>query len=169
MEEWKPVKGYEGKYEISNTGQTMSLNYQHTNNAKILKPVMRRHGYFSVMLYSNGAYKHKLAHRLVAETFVVNVFGKKEVNHKNGIKTDNHYENLEWVTPKENIRHSHNMGLQNHRGESNGGAKLTEDKVREIRKLYSDSGMNFIEISKIFNISKNNIGDICRRNTWKHI
>lgn len=104
MELWKDIPGYEGRYQISSNGNVRSL----------LKAIRLRHfvcgsGYEEVILKKNGDRKPKLIHRLVAEAFVPNPQGKREVNHKDGNKHNNDYRNLEWVTPSENIRHSYDV------------------------------------------------------------
>lgn len=98
-----PVKGYEGRYEVSRTGHVVSLC---SGNPAVLRPVMHRQGYKRVRLYDGrGGYRWHMVHRLVAAAFVG---GDKslQVNHKNGVKGDNRAENLEWVTQKENWRHA---------------------------------------------------------------
>lgn len=77
---------------------------------KILKTNMIRKGYLQVKL-CNQAEKSLLVHRLVAEAFIPNVENKEQINHINGIKTDNRIENLEWVTGKDNIQHAMKTGL----------------------------------------------------------
>lgn len=105
MELWKDIKGYEGRYQVSNMGNVRSLK---TNI--ILSPINRQHGYKGVMLYGNGGHKRGFktfsVHRLVAEAFVPNPLGKEEVNHINEDKTDNRAVNLEWMTHKENASHA---------------------------------------------------------------
>ena len=66
---WKPIKGYEGLYEVSNFGRIKSLNYNHTGKGKILKQNQIMNGYKLVMLYKDGNGKNYLVHRLVAEAF----------------------------------------------------------------------------------------------------
>lgn len=109
MEVWKDVKGYEKLYEVSNYGNVRSLNYNGTKKVVLLKPQETIHGYFMVQLYKNGISKKFQVHRLVMISFVENTKNKPCVNHKNGIKTDNRLENLEWVTYSENEKHSHHI------------------------------------------------------------
>ena len=78
-----------------------------------------------------------LVHRLVAESFVPNPLNKPCVNHINGDKTDNRAENLEWCTHSENNQHAYDNGLSHAVcGEKHYLSKLTQDEVREIRRLY---------------------------------
>ena len=112
MEVWKDIKGYEGRYQVSNNGRVKSLpineKYCKRTDEIILKPFMCGSGYQEVILKINGQRKPKLIHRLVADAFIPNPTNKKEVNHKDGNKFNNDYTNLEWVSSSENIRHSYN-------------------------------------------------------------
>lgn len=106
---WKDIKGYEGLYQISDLGRIYSIARKNTKGG-ILKG-SKRNGYKTVVLWKNGKYKTYQIHRLVAENFIVNHKNKETVNHKNGIKTDNRAENLEWATQSENIIHAWKTGL----------------------------------------------------------
>ena len=107
MEEiWKNIKGYNGLYQISNLGNIYSL---YTN--KILKPFINEKGYLRIDLKGNGKRKIFKVHRLVAEHFINNPNNYKEVNHINGVKTDNRVENLEWCTRSHNMKEAVRMGL----------------------------------------------------------
>ena len=115
MEVWKDIPGYEGKYQISNKGNVKSLarNEKYCKRPEtMLKPFVCGSGYLEIIFKVKQKRQAKLVHRLVAEAFVSNADGKKEVNHKDGNKLNNDYRNLEWVTPSENINHSYKT-LQN--------------------------------------------------------
>lgn len=106
MEEiWKDIEGYEGLYQVSNTGKVRSLIQKSELQAPwhLLKPCLTR-GYASVGLWrkQNGA-KTFLVHRLVAKAFVPNPNGYKEVNHKDEDKLNNCSDNLEWCTREYNM------------------------------------------------------------------
>lgn len=114
-EEWRPIKGWEG-YEVSDLGRVRS--YRTTSGRLIDNPHLLAFkadycGYCNVYL-KNGPTKQKRmkVHRLVSSAFIPNPECKPQINHINGIKTDNRVENLEWCTAGENIRHSIANGLQ---------------------------------------------------------
>ena len=115
MEEiWKPVVGWEGLYEVSNMGRVKSLPRFHnaihpyTSKEKILQPrgKSKNGEYLSVSLYNNYHIKQKRVHVLVAEAFIPNPNGYKEINHKNEIKSDNRAENLEWCDRSYNVTYN---------------------------------------------------------------
>lgn len=96
------IPGFSNDYRISSDGTVVSLKY---NKMKILKPVLRSNGYVSVVLRQDNKSIPMYVHRLVAITFLKNKENKEVVNHKNGVKTDNNLDNLEWVTQSENLHH----------------------------------------------------------------
>ena len=98
-EEWKDIKGFEGKYKVSNTGKVLSLHFRKKNNPRLLKHTLSRLGYWTVSICG----KDRLVHRLIAEAFIPNPENKPHIDHINTITTDNRIENLRWVTPKENL------------------------------------------------------------------
>ena len=132
-ETWKPVKGY-SRYEYSNYGRIRSMNYKMSGRVKILKPAVSKDGYLKTMLLSDtGRYTTVAIHRIIMNSESEKPKGC-EVNHKNGIKTDNRPLNLEWMTRSENCKHSFDIGLQKpKRGELNGMSKLTRDDVEFLR------------------------------------
>lgn len=107
---WKDIKQYEGYYQISNCGKVKSLKRKFKNQ-RILKPGIPKNGYLFVCLCKNSNYSRFNIHRLVLETFVPNPENKPYCNHKDGNKHNNHIDNLEWVTNKENIQHAWRTGL----------------------------------------------------------
>lgn len=105
-ETWKDAIGYEGLYEVSNTGKVRRFN-----NKKILKQRTNKNGYYRIQLSKKSKLKNHGVSRLVAQAFIPNPNNLPQVNHKNGLKFDNNINNLEWVSIKDNIIHSFVTGL----------------------------------------------------------
>lgn len=103
-ERWKQISEFAG-YEVSDIGNVRSLNYNRENKVKLLTPSFDRCKYLKVGVSKNKKLYNRYIHRLVAIAFLQNPEDKKIINHKNGIKTDNRVENLEWCTVKENNVH----------------------------------------------------------------
>lgn len=111
-EVWKDIKGYEGAYQVSNKGRIKSLPRTTTNGGVMKLYVNTWNGYCYVGLHFKGNYKSYRVHRLVMNAFVGEM-PDKQINHINGIKTDNSLENLEYCTASENLLHAHAHGLVN--------------------------------------------------------
>ena len=96
---WKPIKGYEGLYEVSNLGRVKSIRF---GKERILKPGTDKRGYLHVVLSKNNKQKTHKVHRLVMEAFIPNTDNLPCVNHKDEDKTNNVDTNLEWCDAKYN-------------------------------------------------------------------
>lgn len=93
---WRDIEGYEGLYQVSNTGRVRSLNYGRTGKTKVLKQSTDKGGYKNVNLHKSGKYKTCKIHRLVAQAFIPNPNDLPEVNHIDENKANNQVSNLEW-------------------------------------------------------------------------
>lgn len=124
-------------------------------------------GYIRVKITINNKATSVSVHRLVALTFLPNPENKPQVNHKNGIKTDNQVDNLEWCTCAENIKHAWRLGLNlATKGENHPTSKLNENKVYAIRVLYALNKATLKELAEIFNVHKSTIHSIVKNKNW---
>lgn len=142
MELWKDIEDYEGLYQVSNFGNIKNIKSQ---KHKFLKKSLKNNKYMKVNLSKNNKLRTFAVHRLVAIAFIPNPHNKLRVNHKNGIKSDNYYENLEWVTDSENMIHAIETGLKK--------LKINESDIVQIFKMANEN-IDITEISNNFNISK---------------
>lgn len=157
MEEvWRDIKDYEGLYQVSNMGRIKSLERKnkYKQNKEIIMKNLFDGNYIFIRLSKNSKKKNCLVHRLVAEAFLEKDYKKEYVNHKNGIKTDNRVENLEWVTASENVIHAIKNKLK----------RLPNKKIIQIDEnnkiiKYWDS---IKEASETLCINRSNIGACCR-------
>ena len=174
-EKWKIIEGFP-KYLISNKGRIKILS-----TLEDKKVFVKDDGYIATTL-GNGKQSYKYVHRLVAEAFIKNKHNKPQVNHINGIKGDNRAENLEWVTPAENIRHAIDTGLLKYKkkekeiknsryslGEEANVSKLTPEEVIEIRVLWEYREYKQTELADMFNVDPRTINHVITRRQWKHI
>ena len=172
-ENWKPIEGYEGLYEVSDFGRVKSVDHETPVNdvlgrayTKRIKGRMRKtskcpSGYLQVTLTRpEGTREVALVHRLVASAFVVNPEALPEVNHKDGNKTNNSATNLEWCTRIENVHHAFNV-----LGKSGAHPKLSETQVRFIRSS-RDSARS---IAKRFGVSGSTVENARNGKTYKGV
>jgi len=174
-EQWKPIPGSEGFYSVSSLGcvrsepiQTSQLGRQ---RGRILRVCPDNKGYLQFRMSLPGSRcKTMKVHRAVALAFLGARPAGFQINHKSGDKRDNSVGNLEYVTCRENIRHGWRTGLysgDHARGERNVTAKLTADQVRQIRAMSSTTSL--AEVARRYGITMQNVWQIVKRRTWKHV
>lgn len=174
----KDIVGYEGLYQVSNTGQVYRLaGFVNSKNGSgpfilpikggIMKQGDSQKGYKVVSLCRENKGREFKVHRLVATAFIPNPLNLKEVNHKDGDKTNNNDWNLEWSTHADNIKHAYATGLAVSRKTADHHmAKLDEISVQVIREALI-AGHRQIPIAKYFNISQPHVSTIKRHAAWK--
>jgi hypothetical protein len=170
MEIWKDIKGFEGKYQISNTGKLLIVNYRNSGKSQVANSNVGKDGYHRVYL-NVGYTKAYLVHRLVATHFLAapEIEDKKQVNHIDGNKSNNNVTNLEWVNAYENTAHAIRAGLFNNSGENSGQAVLEESDVVVIRKMLKTGKITQRKLADVFNVSPMTISLIEQGKTWKEI
>ena len=161
--EWRSVSGFEGLYCVSDHGIVARLR-SGKSPTKVLTPQNTPRGYQFVRLCRGNKVKTYLVHRLVYEAFKGIIPKGMQVNHVNGIKACNRLDNLEVVTPKQNIEHSFKTGLRTGRGT----VKLTPSEVRQIRNLRS-IGIPVKEIAKKYRVLYPIISRIANRKAWASV
>jgi len=178
IEVWRPVIGFEDLYEISSYGRLKRLaGYSHRKRAGyiddkvfhkecILKSHYNHKGYIHNTLSRsvNGVIKRKrvLLHRLVGESFLpIPPKGKNQINHKNGVKDDNYFENLEWCNNSENQKHARENGLipENKKG-------FEHPQSIPVKQYYNNVFIktygSICEAARETGIQRSNIGKVCR-------
>lgn len=137
MEVWKQFRDTD--YEVSSFGKIRSLNYLGHGRTQELKQQKDQKGYLRCRVYVDGKRITLKMHRAVAQTFIPNPLEKQEVNHIDGDKTNNRVDNLEWVTPKENVKHAYDSGLK----------ELTREKCRQMGKKYGQTTARLLVADKM--------------------
>ena len=163
---WKPIPGiFSDRYSVSNLGRAKS---EKNSGVRILKSCCGSNGYPKLTLCIDNTMYNFSVHVLVAELFIGDRPSGCDINHINGIKTDNKVSNLEYVTRKENIQHSHMLGLQTQFGEGHHLSKISETDVVKIREA-AKRGETMTKIGANFSISRTAATLVVKRKTWKHI
>ena len=169
FEEWLPIPGYEGWYSVSNYGRIRrDKSFGITWAGRILRQ-SRRGDYLKVTLCKYPIKTQVSIHTMVARAFLGPCPEGHEVNHKNGIKSDNRDSNLEYVTPSQNSVHAYELGLSvGPVGEKHHMCKLTEIQVLDIRARRS-AGDTLRQLAAEYMVSISAICDIVHRRNWRHI
>jgi hypothetical protein len=149
---WVEIKNYEGLYEASNLGRVRNAD------GLILKQHINTHGYLQCNLSKNNVKKAFRIHRIIADSFIPNPKRKEQVNHLDGVKTNNYVNNLEWCTRIENMRHANENGLINK------VKKLSHPDVVEIRE--NKHNLTHAELGKMYGVSQTQISRIIAFKEW---
>jgi hypothetical protein len=178
MEEiWKDIIGYEGYYQVSNLGRVKRLKGSPmTLEDRVLVNKTKKTGYKFVCLSVCGGFKYKHVHRLVAQAFIPNPNNKLFVNHIDCDKSNNHVENLEWVTAKENSKHARENVVFNYNpptGLDNPLCKQVAQKNLQGDFIYLWDSLR--SISNFYDVAETAIGKACLKSLisigfmWEYI
>lgn len=164
-----PLKDYEGKYEVSNTGKIRSVKYKNrTGRELVVQPGNGKWAYKFIHILDKENKSHtELLHRLIAKTFVSNPHNYPDVNHIDGDRNNNHANNLEWCTHEQNMHHAIREGRYTSYGENNKQSKLTETQAREILALKGK--FTGKEVAEKYGVHPTNVSMIWRRKSWMHL
>lgn len=168
---WKNIERFGDKYAVSDCGQI-----RNNKTGKILKQTIHKNGYYNITIRPHGregkCFSLKV-HREVALAFIPIVPDKPQVNHIDGVKTNNCVNNLEWVDNRENNLHGRKIGLidDNHKiGENNYGSKLSKEQVDYIRQNYKpwDKQFGARALGRSLGVSHAVIVRVADGTEWKH-
>lgn len=180
-QKWKNISQFEKYYAVANYGIVKRLAHRReTKNQfgecsynveeKVLKQHKNHKGYYLVTLYKPGLRKTFAVHRLVAEHFVEGD-QSLQVNHKDGVKTNNHTDNLEWCSGSQNVQHARLNGLfipfPDCDGEKNYNARLKQREVNEIRREYAKGSLSYSGLAEEYGVVKSTIASIIKNKTWR--
>lgn len=177
-----PITGFEGLYVVDELGRVFSLPKEVPVglNGGVKRLPLRelrgtrpnpRCGHLRVYLGKAGKKYPKLVHRLVAEAFIPNPEQKPFINHKDGNPANNHVDNLEWCTQRENALHAYQFGLSKppgQQGERNSHSKLNDAAVCEIRRRHTE-GKSCAAIAREFGLNPRTANAIVLRQSWRHV
>lgn len=162
---WKVIPGL-GLYEVSDHGRVRSLR---RGAPMIMKPNKVGRGYHALSLWADGVAHRRYVHHLVLLAFIGPRPSGMEACHGDADITNNRLSNLRWDTHSANVRDTirhGNFTSPAPRGEANGAAKMTAERVSEARRLHA-GGRSIRSLAKQFRVSKPTMQSILRRITWK--
>ncbi len=166
MIEWRVIPNTCGLYEVSNSGLVRRVD---RNRLRSTSP--QSNGYLRVNLSINGKAIHRMVHSIVASVFLGERPEGFQVNHKNGDKSDNRVENLEYLSPTDHAYHTGHVikRLRPAQGSRHAMAVLTDELARQIHAEYSVGNITQRELSERFGVSQGNISLILNGKLWKHL
>lgn len=162
MEKWKDIKGYEGAYQVSNTGIVRSLDRLVAGRSGriavkkgcVINGCISKFGYRKMWLSANGKTRYYFLHRIIAAAFIKNKESKPFINHKNAIKLDNSISNLEWCTSSENQLHAHKMGLHPKTKPGTGLKKLSNPAAKKVQCLFTGEIMCMTDAATLLGMER---------------
>lgn len=168
MEKLLEVNGVE--YIVSDEGKIYSTkNIGRGKYHKEIKQRKNSDGYFCITVGTNGNRRTASVHRLIALAFLPNPDGLEEVDHIDNNRENNNVCNLQWITSFDNKKKiPFETRSKSHSGEMNGRSTVTENDVREMRKLYND-GMSIDKIRRKYGIPWSTASNIVKFATWKNV
>ena len=170
---WKYIPGYKNLYSVSEFGHIRrDKNGRGICKAgKILAQSKNKKGYFQIGICKNKRKKTFFISRIVALAFFGKCPKNYSVNHKDTIKSNNHFSNLEYVTHQENMRHAFKNGCfkEKPKGSHHINSKVSEEQVINMRKEYKTTISSTRKLAKKYGLCKSNITSILKRHTWKHV
>jgi len=150
-------------YDVTKEGDVYS--YTKRSRGRLIKGWISSGGHIQVRCYVNGKTSDLLVHRLVAIKYIPNPENKPHINHKDGVKTNNCVDNLEWCTASENLKHAYAIGLTCKKGIKHPSVKLSEDDVLLIRRHTGVAR----EMAERFCVSISLIHKIKSKTLWRHL
>jgi len=162
-EQFKPVVGWEGLYDVSDDGRVWSVR-----RASFKAATKNSDGYEYVQLWEHNRPKLRAVHHLVLTAFVGKRPAGGECNHLDGNKSNNRAENLEWTTRSGNNQHAYDLGLKHPKsGSRNGRAKLTEGRVRMAKAMHRSGQFRIEELGHVFGVTGCTVRRAITGETWK--
>ena len=179
---WRPVAGYEGAYEVSSLGRVRSLDrtvevpcarWGGTMNrpikGRVLRPGTDCNSYFTVYLCLSSQRKAVSLHRLVADAFCEKPLGCDEVNHRDGIKQNNHFTNLEWTTHQANVAHAVETGLTKKRKRILGTCLATGTSTQYPSATHAARAMGNANRNSTISMAANGKLKTASGHTWQYL
>jgi hypothetical protein len=161
---WKDVMDFEGRYQVSDFGRIKS--FARNKLGIIITPYKTQFGYHAITLRINKKLTYRFIHRVVATAFIPNPNNKPSVNHKNGIRTDNRLDNLEWCTAKENTQDGIRRQTIKVAGDNSKRRKINYASVLLIRQAHL-RGEPMKSIARQHGLCIPQIWNICNYKSWR--